>query len=164
MRYVPGRDFPPYAFLPGKDPHPTRDPEGHSYGHPEEPGPYFDAAEWRENEDYLYGADLYNHGYLWEAHEAWEGLWHSAKHDAVQADHLQGLIQCAAACLKVRMGQPRGLARLSELGTKRLEGVARSSGGFYMGVALYDWIEAVRAFAASEPSSAETRPVLELGD
>ena len=50
---------------------------------------------------FLYGVDLYNHGYLWEAHEAWEGLWHQAKRDALQAEFLQGLIQCAAAALKV---------------------------------------------------------------
>ena len=31
-RYAPGRAFPPYAFLPGRDPHPRQDPRVHSYG------------------------------------------------------------------------------------------------------------------------------------
>ena len=161
-RYLPGRPFPPYAFLPGRDPHPTRDPEGHSYGTEEGPADYLPADRWRDNEDYLFGVDLYNHGYLWEAHEAWEGLWHAAKHDGHQREHLQGLIQCAAACLKVRMEQPRGLARLSELGTGRLETVAKEAGGSFMGVALFEWIAEIRAFAASEPRSADARPMLEL--
>ena len=62
MRYAPGRDFPPYAYLPGRDPHPTRDPEGHSYGEEETPPPYMAPEEWASNEEYLFGVDLYNAG------------------------------------------------------------------------------------------------------
>jgi len=163
VRYAPGRSFPAYAYLPGRDAHPTRDPRGHSFGCPEEASSYLPREAWRENEDYLFGVDLYNHGYLWEAHEAWEGLWHAARHDALQASHLQGLIQCAAACLKVRMNQPRGLTRLAALGTSRLESVAREHDGPFMGVNLVSWIREMRAFAASEPDSPEGRPTLDLG-
>ena len=93
-RYAPDQDLPPYAFLPGRDPHPTRDPRGHSYASTAEPEvPYIAAADWSENEAYLFGVDLYNHGFLWEAHEAWEGTWIVTKADEVQAEHLQGLIQ-----------------------------------------------------------------------
>ena len=159
-RLVPGRAFPPYAFLPGRDPHPTRDPRGHSYGHPEGPGVYLTADRWRENEDYLFGIDLYNHGYLWEAHEVWEGLWHAAKHDRLQADQLQGLIQCAAASLKIPMGQPRGLVSLTRLGTEKLERVAHATGGEHMGLALFDFVASMRAFAASEPATNDGRPRL----
>ena len=31
-RPVPDRPFPAYAYIPGRTPHPTRDPDGHSYG------------------------------------------------------------------------------------------------------------------------------------
>ena len=128
-RYAPTRPFPPYTYLPGRDPHPTRDPRGHAYQHePENPGAYFEPERWRENEDYFYGVDLYNHSFLWESHEVWEGLWHAAKHDEHQARFLQGLIQCAAACLKVPMEQPRGLERLCALGTERLSAVASAAG------------------------------------
>lgn len=161
-RYAPSQPFPPYPFLPGRDPHPVRDPKGHSYGQEEPPRAYMEPERWRENEDYLFGVDLYNHGYLWEAHEAWEGIWHPSKHDAVQADHLQGLIQCAAACLKVRMGQPRGLARLMELGTGRIERNLSRAGSEYMGLDLAEVVAAFRAFAASSPEDAEGRPRLEL--
>ena len=159
MRYLPARPFPEYAFLPGRDPHPTRDPAGHSYGE-EGRAAYLDASRWDENEDYLYGVDLYNHGYLWEAHEAWEGLWHAAKHDRLQAEFLQGLIQCAAAALKIPMEQPRGVTRLAENGTRRLESVARSAPEF-MGLDVVAFVAAFRRFAAS-PRDVEARPRIEL--
>jgi hypothetical protein len=164
LRYAPERAFPAYAFLPGRDPHPTRDRSGHSFGLPE-PDPVHLAAErWRDNRDYLFGVDLYNHGYLWEAHEAWEGLWHAAKRDPVQAEHLQGLIQCAAACLKARMGQPRGVERLTELGTARLERVARASGGAFMGIDLDELVAAMRAFAAEGAAPDAPHPRIELDE
>ena len=165
-RYADRRDFPPYAFLPGgSEPHPTQHPEGHSFTtEAEPPADYLEPDLWQENEDYLFGVDLYNHGYLWEAHEVWEGLWHAAKHDAVQADLLQGLIQCAAAALKVPMEQPGGLEKLARVGTERLEGVARRGGHKYMGIDLLDFVGAFREFAASRPQSADERPPIELGE
>ena len=30
-RWLPQKSFPPYAYLPGGDPHTVRDPRGHSY-------------------------------------------------------------------------------------------------------------------------------------
>jgi len=162
VRYCSGRSFPPYAFLPGRDPHPSRDPRGHSYGEEEGPADYFDPELWRENEDYLFGVDLYNAGYLWEAHEAWEGLWHRAKHDETQALFLQGLIQCAAACLKIPMKQPRGLERLSNLGTEKLDRVVADRGPHYMGLDVIAFVEAIREFAAAAPETNEDRPLLEL--
>jgi hypothetical protein len=164
-RYAAGRAFPAYAYLPGRDRHPTQHPEGHSYrgdGVPEAAAAYFAPEAWGENSDYLFGVDLYNHGYLWEAHEVWEGLWHAAKHDAVQADFLQGLIQCAAAALKIPMEQPGGLAKLAERGTSRLDSVARRAGPEYMGLDVHGFVREFRAFAAASPRSADERPRLEL--
>jgi len=161
-RLAPGRPFPPYAFLPGRDPHPTRDPLGHSFERTEHKARYLPPERWRENEDYLFGIDLYNHGFLWESHEVWEGLWHAAKHDPLQADFLQALIQCAAASLKIPMGQPRGLATLSALAVEKLERVARASGGDYMGLDLDDLAAALRAFAAAGPATNEGRPRLDV--
>jgi hypothetical protein len=164
-RYLPRRPFPPYAFLPGRDPHPTRDPAGHSHSDQgEAPAAYHPAEDWAENVDYLYGVDLYNHGYLWEAHEAWEGLWHQAKHDELQAELLQGLIQCSAAALKIRMDQPGGLLKLSENGTRRLEFVLNQGRETMMGLELRSFIEAFRRFAVSEPTDADERPRLVLVD
>ena len=163
-RYAPERPLPPYAYLPGGAlPHPTQDARGHSHrSEPPAPAGYLAPDRWRESRDYLFGVDLYNAGFLWEAHEVWEGLWHAAKHDELQADLLQGLIQCAAAALKVPMGQPGGLARLARAGTERLERVARRTGGACMGLALFDFVRDFRAFAAAAPASADERPELVL--
>ncbi len=150
-RYAPERAFPAYAFLPGRDPHPVRDPRGHSHGQTEVAAVYLLPGSWRENEDYL-----------WEAHEAWEGLWHKAKHDALQAEHLQGLIQCAAASLKIPMQQPRGVEKLGELGTARLSRVAAGGHPVYMGLDVLDFVERFREFYRSSPESADERPRIEL--
>ena len=162
-RYAAARAFPPYAFLPGRDPHPTGDPRGHSYGAQETSAArYLPAERWRENVDYLFGCDLYNHGFLWEAHEAWEGLWHRARADKDQADLLQGLIQCAAACLKIPMDQARGRTRLAEAGTARLERVARARAGCHMGLELFGFVRDFRAFATLPAPELDARPRLEL--
>ena len=162
-RYAPHLRFPPYAFLPGTDPHPSRDPAGHSYSkEPEVHAPYVESDLWHTNTPYLLGVDLYNHGFLWEAHEAWESIWHPSKIDPLQANHLQGLIQCAAACLKVPMRQPKGLERLCEIGTGRLEAVARETGGNYMGLELIEFLMSMRTFAASTPQDTRERPTLTL--
>ena len=163
-RYAPARPFPPYAYTPGEHPHPTGDPRGHSYSDtPEPPAAYLDPSEWRANSDYLFGVDLYNAGFLWEAHEAWEGLWHRAKHDELQAEFLQGLIQCAAAALKARMRQPRGVAKLSEIGLARLERVDQRARADFMGLDVSAFVAAFRAFAQSGPESDAGRPLLVLG-
>lgn len=164
MRYLPGRPFPPYAFLPGRDPHPTRDPAGHSFGAEDAPPPAMPPARWRTCEPYLWGVDLYDHGYLWEAHEAWEGLWHVSKRERLQALFLQGLIQCAAAWLKIAMQQPRGLERLAALALEKLDEVARAGGSPYMGLDLVRFNAAVRAFAASRPTTLAGYPRIELED
>lgn len=162
-RYLPARAFPAYAYLPGIGVHPTQHPDGHSWG-VEHHAEHFPADLWRDNDDYLYGVDLYNHGYLWEAHEAWEGLWQIGGHDATQAKFLQALIQCSAAALKIAMEQPRGLERLAAAGTERLEQVAREAGPEFMGLDVLDFIAEFRDFAASDPQSADERPLLELND
>jgi len=68
--------FPAYRYLPFVPgiPHPRRDPAGHSYGHEEDYLPGFVADDWRDCHSFLYGIDLFNRGYWWEAHEAWEAV------------------------------------------------------------------------------------------
>ena len=63
-------------------------------------------------------ADLLNHGFYWEAHEAWETLWHAAGRKGEIADFLKGLIKLAAAAVKAREGNPSrsGQARIACVG------------------------------------------------
>lgn len=108
-RLVPDEPFPPYAFVPGQGPHPTTNPAGHSYGKPRTTPDALDPNRWRACRDYLFGLDLFNHGYYWEAHETWEGLWHAAGRRGAVADFLKGLIHLAAAGVKTRDGRPEGV-------------------------------------------------------
>lgn len=109
-RLLPDRPFPAYAYLPGRTPHPTRDPDGHSHDAvPHTPEPP-DPDHWRACADYLYGIDLFNHGFYWEAHEAWEGLWVACGREGATATFLQALINLAAAGFKARWGSARGMS------------------------------------------------------
>lgn len=50
----------------------------------------------------MWGIELFNHGYYWEAHEAWEGLWRKAARETAERNLLQGLILLAAMGVKLR--------------------------------------------------------------
>jgi hypothetical protein len=107
-RWLPQKRLPPYAYLPGKKPHPVRHPAGHSYH--VEPTPV--AAEVSLSSDaFLWGLDLFNHGYYWEAHEAWEGLWQVADRDDPLRMLFKGLILLSAAGVKVRERKNAAAAR-----------------------------------------------------
>lgn len=151
-RYLPQVPWPPYAYLPGRDPHPIVDRRGHSYGDREASPPPFDPADWSASDLYLRGADLYNHGYHWESHEAWEAVWISA-FDEVQHTYVQALIQVAASAVQQRLGRERGRVRLAQRAMERLQSVHEEHGAFYMGVHLPPLVQALEHYvaAAGEP-------------
>ncbi|HEX3871735.1 MAG TPA: DUF309 domain-containing protein [Pirellulales bacterium] len=94
--------------MTGRFPHPTRDPAGHSFGAVPMPCSMPDSNRWRDCRPYLYGVDLFNHGYYWEAHEVWEVVWHACGRAGLAGDFFKGLIKLAAAGVKVREGRPAG--------------------------------------------------------
>ncbi|WP_082477054.1 DUF309 domain-containing protein [Rhizobium sp. Leaf371] len=99
-RFLPDRSFPAYAYLPGKGPHPVRDPSGHSY----RAQPIRGVASL-DSEEFAWGQDLFNHGYYWEAHEAWEGLWHVSDRGSPLRALLKALILLSASGVKIREGK-----------------------------------------------------------
>src|SRR5918994_4594460 len=101
--------LPPYSYVPGHTPHPVSDPRGHMHGHRAAAPNPLDPARWEESAAYRYGVDLFNHGFYWEAHEAWESLWHAAGRSGATADFLKGLIKLAAAGVKAREGRAAGV-------------------------------------------------------
>lgn len=105
------RPLPTYAHTPGLTPHPVSDPAGHSHGEEPAPAAPLDPSRWRDSTDYLDAIDLFNHGYPWEAHEAWERLWIAAGRRGETADFLKGLIKLAAAAVKQREERPQGTRR-----------------------------------------------------
>ena len=151
-RFVPDRPFPRYAFVPGVNPHPVRDPEGHMFGaSPRKVAPCAPEA-WRSDVEYLFGVDLYHAAFFWEAHEVWEGLWKAAA-DPIQRDFLQGLIQVAAAVLKIRMEEPDGARKLRDRARERLERVAKQHER-YMGVDVPELLAALERLPGAVPELA----------
>jgi predicted metal-dependent hydrolase len=139
------RPLPIYRFVPGKNPHPRRDPKGHSYGKPEPQPSRFLPEDWRQSEDYLYGIDLYNFAYWWECHEIFEGLWRAAGHDTEQGNFFQALIQLAAANLKLFTGNHQAAGKLLTSGMFRLQ----KTPGLYMGIDVANLKENLRQHMAN---------------
>src|SRR5437762_2797351 len=68
--------LPAYRYVPGRHPHPLRDPLGHSYAASAQAVPAaWQLQDWPQLDAWLFGVDLFNAFYFWEAHEAWESLW-----------------------------------------------------------------------------------------
>jgi hypothetical protein len=136
--------FPAYRYIPGRFPHPTRDPDGHSYGREAPALQAFDPDRWQDCESYLYGVDLFNNGYWWEAHEAWEACWIAAGRTSPAGLFLQGLIQVAAACLKKHQGHRDGALRLAADGLDKFPGDRHSM----LGIGVQPLKEALQDFFA----------------
>ncbi len=153
-RLVPQRDFPSYSFVPGYFPHPINDPEGHRYGEWEREVDEPDPEHWTACEDYLYGIDLFNHGYYWEAHEAWEDLWNACGRVGVCADFFKALIKLAAAGVKVKTDTPSGVLTHANGAATLFHQIQDSLGGTgsYMGLDLNELISYAEAIAEHPPS------------
>ena len=97
MRRVPSLSLPPYAYMPGQNPHPFKDPKGHQYG-ADWNFPFNEI--WRLDQGWLLGLDLFDHGFFWESHEVWEAQWKTLPRESENRILLQGMIQAAASLLK----------------------------------------------------------------
>ena len=144
-RYT-SRPFPSYRFVPGKAPHPTRDPEGHSYNKQPEQLASFDPEEWNSCEEYLYGIDLFNHGFWWEAHEALETVWVAAGRRTETGLFVQGLIQIAVAHLKWFQGFQDTATRMASEGLKKMPRI----NGIYLGIELGIFRSSVESYFSGD--------------
>ena len=88
--------------MPGLDPHPLKHPRGHRAVPPTP------EDRWR------YALDLFDHGYLWEAHEVLEQTWRELPVHSPERDLAQGIILASAALLKAHLGDDRSAAALCE--------------------------------------------------
>jgi hypothetical protein len=154
-RYAPAERLPPYSYVPGHGlPHPVNDPAGHlssRQARAHEPLiapavlaslPTDPASRRRElasalagNARWFYALDLFNEGFYWEAHEAWEGFWHALGRTTPEAQFVQGLIHLAAACVKVREGKANGVARHTRRSRELLGDLAATHPGGTLGLA-----------------------------
>ncbi len=161
LRYI-DVPFPSYRFVPGRAPHPTAHPDGHSYHAPGSPPPpvtYYPPEAWQRSPDYLYGCDLYNHGYWWEAHEAWEGLWQLTDKRAAQGRFLQGLIQVSACHLKLHVGHLQGVQRLRRTAAAHLQAALQAVCEPYMGLRVRSWLDQVGGYYGRVLAANPTAPV-----
>lgn len=95
------------------------------------------------------GAELFNAGRYFEAHEVWERIWLGAPEP--DRTIVQGLIQAAAALLHRERNNPRGAARLWDKARSKLGGAPAE----YRGLAIGDLRAALeRCFAAGTKSQA----------
>lgn len=139
--------FPSYRYLPGRNPHPTRDPAGHSYGSTDIELDGFDPDSWQNCEIYLYAIDLLNHGYWWEAHEALEAIWLAAGQRTTKTGRfVQGLLQIGIGALKQHLGQTSAAIRLWQTG---LEKIAVSD-PYYLGIDVQELQRVVRELITGE--------------
>lgn len=134
-RYIPHLPLPAYAYIPGRMPK-----DEHRRDIPKIKTINISPKRWFENEAYVYGIDLFNHHYFYEAHEVWEALWMKVDRETVQGKFLKGLIQLAASRLKVLMGEAKPAERLS-LKARELFQIVLNSGkcdldGSYMGFSI----------------------------
>ena len=130
-RYMPDETFPEYRHVPGTN----REIQGR-FGHSEDaildlPTP----SGWRDNTDYLFGIDLFNYAYWYEAHAIWNPLWHRATGN--YRLFINGLALVADAMLLHHQRDLRGLRDQMSLGTGNLTAVLNAEGDVYMGLNLH---------------------------
>jgi hypothetical protein len=143
-RLVPDEPFPPYAYVPRRFPHPTADPAGHSFGITPALPPGVEPDRWLECRPYLYGLDLFNWGYYWESHVAWESLWLACGRKGTVADFLKGLIKLAAAGVKALEGTPQGVKSHSSRAAELWRGLIHfmeKEPALFMGLRLRELID-----------------------
>jgi hypothetical protein len=80
------------------------------------------AATLAANPLWLYALDLFNGGWYWESHEAWEGFWNALGRTTSEARFVQGLMHLAAAAVKILEGKPAGVARHTQRARELLGG------------------------------------------
>ncbi|HLG20963.1 MAG TPA: DUF309 domain-containing protein [Bdellovibrionota bacterium] len=149
-RYT-NKPFPSYRYLPGRTSHPIRDPKGHAYGKVTTPIHLGASEEAGRHPDFLFGVDLFNAGYYWEAHEAWEGVWKALPPSCEESICLQGLIQVSAGLLKKVVAETEGSRQLISKGLEKLK-VAQGRRPNCLGL---DFVPFITALEKAEPDLLE---------
>jgi hypothetical protein len=98
-------------------------PDGHFRGRVfEAPEPLSQLA-WMVNPLWLFGVDLFNQRYFWEAHEVWEPLWKGLDKTEPPGMFLQALMQAAGGAIKAHAGDLDGVQAFWARSETRLVGL-----------------------------------------
>ena len=102
-----------------------------------------------ERKLYLEGIQLFNEHEYFDAHEAWEDVWHMAY--GIKHDYYQGMIQCAVALEHYRRSNPRGVVSLYKSYRPKFENVPPKFMGLDVTNFLDQMREALRPVTDAEP-------------
>jgi hypothetical protein len=102
-----------------------------------------------ERKLYLDGIQLFNEHEYFDAHEAWEDVWHMAW--GIKHDFYQGLIQCAVALEHYRRSNPRGVVSLFKSYQPKFKDVPPVFMGLDVARFLADMREALRPVTDADP-------------
>lgn len=135
-------NLPPYTYVPGHAPHPASDPAGHmrDSGVPD---------DWTPSDHLRWGKKLFQHGFYWEAHEAWEHLWMELGRTSDEALIVKGLIKLAASAVKCREGNAVGSKRHAVRAVELLG--SGSSASMFDSINLPAALESAERFAEAPP-------------
>ena len=102
-----------------------------------------------ERKLYLEGIQLFNEHEYFDAHEAWEDIWHMAY--GIKHDFYQGMIQCAVALEHYRRSNPRGVVSLYKSYGPKFENVPPKFMGLDLRKFLGEMREALRPVISADP-------------
>lgn len=100
-----------------------------------------DAAE--HNQAWLFGLDLLEARYAWEAHEVLEMVWMRAGPNTPERAFVQAIIQLANAALKHGMGRPKAALRLCGIAEDHVHQAVLSGQHNVMGLAAVSVLEQI---------------------
>src|SRR5690606_29746803 len=81
----------------------------------------------------------------------WEALWHAHGRSGPTADVLKALIKLAAAGVKVRQRQPRGVSTHARRAAALLDSARLAGHRRLLGLDLADWADVARRLAEAPP-------------
>ena len=106
---MPAEQLPSHAYVPGQN---ERHPEDTFDAIRRTAVQGQDADQLAHSEAFRSGLRFLDAGFYWEAHEVLEPVWMVLPDGSMERQFVQGLIQLANGCLKMRMGRPKAALRL----------------------------------------------------
>jgi uncharacterized protein len=156
-RYLSSKDFPPYIFVPGENPHPKKS-GGHMEGEGDPVAPKINPAHPETNEFLRYSLDLYNHGYYWESHVYFEALWNAHGRAGSVADFLKGMIKLGAAGVKINIDQKQSALGHFDRAKELFESVMKAEGPEFLGFNLKTILSQIDSLDATSLKCFEVHP------
>ncbi len=109
------------------------------------------------NDQFLEGVKLYNAGYYWEAHEAWEDVWRSQEGDA--KTFVQGFVEIAGGCSFLKLSKVPSALYLFGKGIEKFHQFENLNIGFPLKQFVGEFSSSVYSLQAHPNGQSAGRPV-----